>query len=189
VRALLARLRDAPRVAALLMYGSGLRLLEALQLRVKDLDFTMCQITIRRAMGGKDRVTVLPDTVVPVLWEQLAAVGEQHGRDLAVGAGRVALPFAYDRKSPHAAKEWGWRFGGAARRESSRAGERTDQAGYLSQPAALLRDPPAAGRLRHPHRAGAAGAPGRGYDDKNHPLCDVGRVFHSAVLAGRFRAF
>jgi len=92
------------------MYGSGLRLLEALRLRVKDLDFTMRQITSRRGKGGKDRVTVLPDTVVPVLREHLAAVGEQHLRDLAVGAGRVALPFAYDRKSPHAAKEWGWQF-------------------------------------------------------------------------------
>jgi site-specific recombinase XerD len=87
------------------MYGSGLRLLEALQLRVKDLDFTMCQITLRCAKGDKDRVTV-----VPVLREHLAAVGEQHVRDLALGAGRVALPFAYDRKSPRAAKEWGWQF-------------------------------------------------------------------------------
>jgi integron integrase len=110
VRSLLARLRDAPRVAALLMYGSGLRLLEALQLRVKDLDFTMRQITIRRAKGGKDRVTVLPDSMAPVLREHLAAVREQYVRDLAVGAGRAALPFAYDRKSPHAAKEWGWQF-------------------------------------------------------------------------------
>jgi integrase len=106
VRALLARLNDAPRVAALLMYGSGLRLLEALQLRVKDLDFTMRQITIRRAKGGRDRVTVLPDSAAPVLRNHLAAVREQHVRDLSAGAGRVALPFAYDRKSPHAAKEW-----------------------------------------------------------------------------------
>ena len=67
VRAVLARLSDAPRVAALLMYGSGLRLLEALQLRVKDLDFTMREITIRRAKGGKGQVTVLPDLVAPVL--------------------------------------------------------------------------------------------------------------------------
>jgi integron integrase len=110
VGALLARLGDVPRVAALLMYGSGLRLLEALQLRVKDLDFTMRQITIRRAKGGKDRVTVLPDSVAPMLRDHLAAVRETHVRDLAVGAGRVALPFAYHRKSPHAAKEWGWQF-------------------------------------------------------------------------------
>jgi integron integrase len=110
VRSLLARLAEAPHVAALLMYGSGLRLLEALQLRVKDLDFTMRQITIRRAKGGKDRVTVLPDSVAPVLRDHLMAVREVHVRDLAGGAGRVALPFAYDRKSPHAAKEWGWQF-------------------------------------------------------------------------------
>jgi integron integrase len=110
VRALLARLTDTPHVAALLMYGSGLRLLEGLQLRVKDLDFTMRQITIRRAKGGKDRVTVLPDSAAPVLRNHLAAVREQHVRDLAAGAGRVALPFAYDRKSPHAAKEWGWQY-------------------------------------------------------------------------------
>jgi integron integrase len=110
VREVLARLSDAPRVAVLLMYGSGLRLLEALQLRVKDLDFTMREITIRRAKGGKDRVTVLPDLVAPVLRDHLAAVREQHVRDLAAGMGRVVLPFAYDRKSPHAAKEWGWQF-------------------------------------------------------------------------------
>jgi integrase len=77
VRTLLARLRDAPRVAALLMYGSGLRLVEALQLRVKDLDFTMRQITIRRAKGSKDRVTVLPDSVAPVLRDHLVLVREQ----------------------------------------------------------------------------------------------------------------
>jgi integron integrase len=116
VPALLARLDDAPRVAALLMYGSGLRLLETLQLRVKDLDFTMRQITVRRAKGGKDRVTVLPDSVVPVLRDHLADVREQHIRDLAAGGGRVGLPFAYDRKSPHAAKEWGWQFVFPARR-------------------------------------------------------------------------
>jgi integrase len=92
------------------MYGSGLRLLEVLQLRIKDLDFTMRQITIRRAKGGKDRVTVLPDSVAPVLRAHLANVREQHARDLAAGAGRVMLPFAYDRKSLHAAKEWGWQF-------------------------------------------------------------------------------
>jgi integron integrase len=110
VRALLGRLSDAPRVAALLMYGSGLRLLEALQLRVKDLDVAMREITIRRAKGAKDRVTVLPDSVAPVLRDHLSMVREQHDRDLAAGAGRVALPFAYDRKSPQAAKEWSWQF-------------------------------------------------------------------------------
>jgi integron integrase len=110
VRRLLGRLSGAPRLAGLLMYGSGLRLLEALELRVKDVDFGMGELAIRRAKGGKDRVTMLPAAVVPDLKVHLERVRQVHRRDLADGGGAVALPGAYERKSPGAAREWRWQF-------------------------------------------------------------------------------
>jgi integron integrase len=110
VRRLLGRLSGAPRLAGLLMYGSGLRLLEALELRVKDVDFGMGELVIRRAKGGKDRVTMLPAAVVPDLKLHLERVRRAHGRDLADGGGAVTLPGAYERKSPGAAREWRWQF-------------------------------------------------------------------------------
>lgn len=116
VRLLLARLVGPPRIAALLMYGSGLRLLEALHLRVKDLDFGIGEIVVRRAKGGKDRVTMLPGAAVPELKAHLERVRRVHQRDLAEGGGRVALPGAYERKSPHAARQWSWQFVFPARR-------------------------------------------------------------------------
>jgi integrase len=85
VRLLLARLVGPPRIAALLMYASGLRLLEVLYLRVKDLDFGMGEIVVRRAKGGKDRVTMLPGAAVPDLKAHLERVRRVHQRDLAVG--------------------------------------------------------------------------------------------------------
>ena len=110
VRLVLARLSGPPRLAALLMYGAGLRLSEALQLRVKDLDFTMREITLRRAKGAVDRVTMLPEAVVPELEAQLERVRRLHQRDLALGGGRAPMPGAYERKAPGAAKEWKWQF-------------------------------------------------------------------------------
>lgn len=110
VRLVMARLSGAPRLAALLMYGSGLRLLEALQLRVKDLDFRLGEIVVRRAKGGKDRVTMLPGSAAQELTAHLARVRWIHQRDLADGGGRVALPGAYDRKAPGAGTQWAWQF-------------------------------------------------------------------------------
>ena len=110
VRLVLARLSGAPRLAALLMYGAGLRVSEALQLRVKDFDFTMREITLRRAKGAVDRVTMLPEAVIPELEAQLQRVRRLHQRDLARGGGRAPMPGAYERKAPGAAKEWKWQF-------------------------------------------------------------------------------
>ncbi len=110
VRALLAGLSGAPRLAALLMYGAGLRLCEAVELRVKDLDFAMREITLRRAKGAVDRVTMLPEAVVPELQAQLERVRRVHQGDLARGGGRAPMPGAYERKAPGAAKEWKWQF-------------------------------------------------------------------------------
>lgn len=125
VRLVLARLVGPSRIAALLMYGSGLRLLEALQLRIKDVDFRMGEIVVRRAKGGKDRVTMLPGAAVPELEAHLERVRRIHQRDLAEGGGRVALPGAYGRKAPGAARQWAWQFVFPARRRY----EDPDQAG------------------------------------------------------------
>ena len=93
-----------------LLYGTGLRLEECLELRVKDLDFDRNQIVVRRGKGQKDRVTMLPAAVKERLAAHLLTVKRQHERDLTRGEGRVVLPFALDRKYPGAPTEWGWQF-------------------------------------------------------------------------------
>jgi integron integrase len=93
-----------------LLYGSGLRLHECLELRVKDIDVERRQIVIRRGKGQKDRPTVLPAAVVEPLARHLESVKRQHEADLARGLGRVVLPFTLDRKYPNAPTEWGWQF-------------------------------------------------------------------------------
>jgi integron integrase len=116
VRSLLARLEGTPRLVALLLYGSGLRVLEALELRVKDLDLQTGEIRIRRAKGGQDRVTVLARGLIPELREHLAERRRRHDRDLASGGGLAPLPGAFARKSPAAAREWRWQYVFAASR-------------------------------------------------------------------------
>lgn len=93
-----------------LLYGCGLRLLECLRLRVKDVDFDRNEITIRDGKGMKDRVTLLPAAVKPVLQEHLQRVKLLHEADLAKGHGGVYLPFALSRKYPNANREWGWQY-------------------------------------------------------------------------------
>jgi integron integrase len=110
VRALLDGLHGVPRVVCILLYGSGLRLLEALELRVKDLDFAGGEIRVRRAKGAKDRVTVLPGGLTAELKHHLEWVRRLHQRDLARGAGKAPLPHAFERKSPGAAKDWIWQY-------------------------------------------------------------------------------
>ena len=116
VRRLLGRMEGTPRLVAMLMYGAGLRLLEAVQLRVKDVDFPMGQLVIRRAKGGKDRVTMLPGAAAPDLTDHLERVRSLHARDLALGGGAVPLPYALEQKSPGAARSWQWQFVFPARR-------------------------------------------------------------------------
>jgi integron integrase len=110
VRAVLGEMRGAPRIVAGLLYGGGLRLLEALSLRVKDVDFGLRQIVVRGGKGDRDRVTVLPQAAVAELERQLEHVRALHRRDLARGAGRVELPGALDRKYPGASAEWAWQW-------------------------------------------------------------------------------
>ena len=110
VRAVLKELTGVARLVVALLYGSGLRLQECLELRVKDLDFDGHQLVVRHGKGQKDRRTMMPEALEGRLREHLAEVRGTHQEDLANGEGRVALPSALDRKYPGASVEWGWQF-------------------------------------------------------------------------------
>ena len=110
VQRVLEELAGTSQLIGILLYGAGLRLTEAVTLRVKDVDLGRGEITIRRGKGAKDRVTVLPERVRGPLAAHLEMVKELHQRDLAVGAGRVVLPEALDRKLPGASAEWAWQW-------------------------------------------------------------------------------
>ena len=110
VRKPLERLDGVPWMMASLLYGAGLRLQECLMLRVKDVDFAYRQILVRDGKGAKDRVTMLPESVVQPLQAHLGKVRLLHRRDLAEGYGEAWLPHALSRKYPRAGYEWGWQF-------------------------------------------------------------------------------
>ena len=110
VRSVLGRLDGIHALFGRLLYGTGMRLLECLRLRVKDIDFTLNQITVRAGKGDKDRVTVLPAGIVPALRDQLVGARRLYESDLAEGFGRVELPTALARKYPNAATEWIWQY-------------------------------------------------------------------------------
>ena len=97
-------------IIGMLLYGAGLRLGESVELRVKDIDFDRRELMVRRGKRQKDRRTMLPLAVGDRLRAHLETVKRQHTCDLAVGLGRVVLPFALDRKYPNASTEWGWQF-------------------------------------------------------------------------------
>ena len=110
VRAVLQRMHGVPRLMAILLYGSGLRLLECARLRVKDVDFARNQITVRAGKGDKDRMTMLPAVIKDALARHLEGVKRQHQFDLKHGAGWVELPWALARKYPNAGREWPWQW-------------------------------------------------------------------------------
>ncbi len=110
VKRVLSRLGGAPWLMSMLLYGAGLRLMECCRLRVKDIDFSQNQITVRAGKGDKDRYTMLPGAVKEPLLRHLQAVKRQHSQDLENGLGRVALPDALERKYPNAGTEWGWQW-------------------------------------------------------------------------------
>ena len=107
---LLDKLEGVPKLVATLLYGAGLRLNEALRLRVKDLDFSFHQITVRSGKGDKDRVTVLPALLEEPLQHHLRQVRRLHESDFARGLGRVYLPNALAQKYPNANTEWAWQY-------------------------------------------------------------------------------
>lgn len=110
VRQVIAQLTGIYQLQAKLLYGSGLRLLECLRLRVKDIDFERRAIIVRDTKGDEDRVTMLPDSLIEPLREQLQRAKRLHEQDLARGFGAVYLPDALDRKFPNAAREWLWQY-------------------------------------------------------------------------------
>jgi integron integrase len=110
VDAVLNRMHGTNGLIARLLYGSGLRLMEAARLRVKDVDLERCEIMVRDGKGAKDRVTMLPSSLVERLRAHLVLVRELHAQDLAAGVPGVYLPYALDRKYPNAPREWAWQY-------------------------------------------------------------------------------
>lgn len=177
---ILQHLRGLPYLAAVLMYGSGLRLLECLQLRVQDVDFERCEIVVRQGKGQKDRRTLLPTRAVPLLQTHLARLQQLHARDLKAGRGRVFLPESISRQSPAAAAQWGWQWlfpgsrlptpavppgapsspqeRGPASLRAGRPAFWSLEGSHMPQPAPFLRNPFGGGVVRHPHDPGIAGS-------------------------------
>ena len=117
-RAVLGHLREEARLMTSLLYGSGLRLMECVRLRVKDVDLPRFQLMVRDGKGGKDRVTVLPASLVEPLERQLERARALHELDLREGFGHVHLPYALARKYPSADREWCWQYVFPARHRS-----------------------------------------------------------------------
>jgi integron integrase len=110
VQRVLDQMQGVHRLMAQLLYGSGLRLMECVRLRVKDLDFAYRQLTVRDGKGEKDRVTILPQVLVAPLQAQLRAARHLHAADLELGYGAVYLPHALERKYPKAVTDWRWQY-------------------------------------------------------------------------------
>ena len=109
-RQVITVMAGVPQLVVKLLYGSGLRLLEALRLRVQDIDFGMKQITVRDGKGAKDRFTVLAEGMIAPLQEHLERVRLRHQEDVAQGGGSVYLPWAIERKYRGAARDWRWQY-------------------------------------------------------------------------------
>lgn len=110
VRELLLHMSGTMGLVAELLYGTGMRLMETLRLRVKDVEFERREILVREGKGNKDRVTVLPENLIAPLRRQLDAARALHEKDLAAGLGRVRLPDALAVKYPNADKAWAWQW-------------------------------------------------------------------------------
>ncbi|AJP48865.1 integrase [Rugosibacter aromaticivorans] len=110
VQEILSHLDGTPHLVVSLLYGTGMRILEALRLRVKDVDFSRKEILIRDGKGFKDRVTMLPGMLIEPLKLHLKRVKDLHEKDLAEGYGAVYLPYALSKKYPQAEREWAWQY-------------------------------------------------------------------------------
>jgi integron integrase len=131
----LTQLDGTHNLIACLLYGSGLRLMEAVRLRVKDIDFERAEITVREGKGAKDRVTMLPGLMLESLQSHLKRMRFLHQADLKAGFGTAELPFALARKYPTAAREWGWQyvFPSVKRSRDPRTGEERRHHVYPNQ--------------------------------------------------------
>lgn len=110
VQLILSNLSGTCQLLAQLMYGTGMRIIEAVRLRIKDIDFERKLITVREGKGAKDRAALFPDELIPALKEQIAIVKVQHQKDLAEGFGTVYLPYALAKKYPHSERQWCWQY-------------------------------------------------------------------------------
>ncbi len=156
VREVLQQLDGSRWLMATLLYGAGLRLLECMRLRVKDLDFSANQIVVHGGKGNKDRLTMLPAAVKEPLKRHLNRMREMHEEDVRRGAGWVEATASSRRVRPPAGREGG------------RLEVGPHQAGDLSHTPAFLRDPPSRRRLRHPDRPGTSGTQRREHDHDLH---------------------
>ncbi|MBK9927094.1 MAG: integron integrase [Anaerolineales bacterium] len=109
-KAVIANMTGVYKLMTQIMYGSGLRLMECLRLRVKDIDFENHRIVVYDGKGGDDRVTMLPDSILVPMREHLARVNALHQKDLAAGYGSVHMPFGLEKKYPNAHKQWIWQY-------------------------------------------------------------------------------
>ncbi len=109
-RAVILKMSGVPQLVTQIMYGGGLRIMEVMRLRVKDIDFANRQIIVRDGKGENDRFTILPDSLIEPLKIHLQQVRHTHEIDLSKGFGSVYLPFALERKYPNADKEWIWQY-------------------------------------------------------------------------------
>jgi len=157
VQRVLGFLSSTPWLVASLLYGSGMRVLECLQTRIKDMDLTRCEILVRDGKGAKDRVTVLPVALVPALEQHIAKVRVMFDADRQAGKPGVSVPYALARKYPQAPITWGWQFIFPSRTfcRDRYTGEFVRH--HLYPQTMQLCDAPARRRLRHPHRAGTTG--------------------------------
>jgi integron integrase len=110
VKSLLDRLQGTQQLIARLLYGTGMRLMECMRLRVKDVEFDRHELIVRDGKGSKDRMTMLPDALVGPLKAHMVRVKALHMEDLQAGYGSVYLPYALERKYPNAGREWGWQY-------------------------------------------------------------------------------
>ena len=142
VQALLAALDGVSWIMGTLLYGSGLRLMECLRLRIKDVDIGRSEVLVREGKGNKDRVTMLPSAVVSRLSVHLERVRKLHAADLAAGYGRIALPDALARKYRQADREWGWQwiFPASTISADPRTGERCRHHLHESVPQRAIRE-------------------------------------------------
>ena len=212
VAAVLDRL--APDIALLgrLLYGTGMRLMEGLRLRIKDVDFDRRVIVVREGKGGKDRVVMLPRSLEADLKSQVKAARCQWEVDRQAQRCGVAVPHALGAKYPGLGSRWGWFWvfpvahavhqpaqrrpasappvrGAAATRPEARGGcGRHRQAGFRPHAAPQLRHAPAAGRHRHPHGAGTAGPQRREHDHDLHPRAEDRRGRHRQPAGCAFAA-